>query len=134
VWGRELPGGFDSRPPPLLKEASDQPLREGAGVGRPRKGLDRSSGDRVYHTSLSVFASRGTGQVFRPPAGGPDKSSAAVLSKERREAAMVRPIGRPMARKTVTLEDLREEFLAHCEARNLSGKTLVWYDDRTRRL
>jgi hypothetical protein len=26
---------------------------------------------------------------------------------------MVRPIGRPMARKTVTLEDLREEFLAH---------------------
>ena len=41
---------------------------------------------------------------------------------------MVRPIGRPMARKTVTLEDLREEFLAHCEARNLSGKTLEWYD------
>jgi hypothetical protein len=63
-----------------------------------------------------VFASRGTGQIFRPPAGGPDKSSAAVLSKERREAAIVRPIGRPMARKTVTLEDLREEFLAHCEA------------------
>jgi len=74
-------------PPPLLKEASDQPLREEAGVGRPRKGLDRSSGDRVHHTSLSVFAPRGTGQVFRPPAGRPDKSSAVVLSKERREAA-----------------------------------------------
>lgn len=29
---------------------------------------------------------------------------------------MVRPIGRPIARRTVTLEDLREEFLAHCEA------------------
>jgi len=29
--------------------------------------------------------------------------------------------------------DLREEFLAHCEARNLSGKTVEWYDDRTRR-
>jgi hypothetical protein len=86
VGGRKLAGGFDSRPPPLLKEASDQPLREEAGVGRPRRGLDRSSGDRVYHTSLSVFASRGTGQVFRPPAGRPDKSSAAVLSKERREA------------------------------------------------
>lgn len=46
---------------------------------------------------------------------------------------MVRPIGRPMARKPITLEDLREEFLAHCEARNLSGKTVEWYDDRTRR-
>ena len=46
---------------------------------------------------------------------------------------MVRPIGRPMARKSVTLEDLREEFLAHCEARNLSGRTVEWYGDRTRR-
>ncbi len=46
---------------------------------------------------------------------------------------MVRPIGRPMARKAITLEDLREEFLAHCEARNLSGRALEWYGDRTRR-
>jgi site-specific recombinase XerD len=38
-----------------------------------------------------------------------------------------------MARHTVTLEDLREEFLAHCESRNLSGKTVEWYADRTRR-
>jgi hypothetical protein len=28
VWGRELPGGFDSRPPPLQKVVSDQPLWE----------------------------------------------------------------------------------------------------------
>jgi hypothetical protein len=46
---------------------------------------------------------------------------------------MVRPVGRPMARKPITLEDLREEFLAHCESRNLSGRTLDWYSDRTRR-
>jgi site-specific recombinase XerD len=46
---------------------------------------------------------------------------------------MVRPVGRPMARKPITLEDLREEFLAHCESRNLSIRTLDWYDDRTRR-
>jgi hypothetical protein len=26
VGGRKLAGGFDSRPPPLLKEASNQPL------------------------------------------------------------------------------------------------------------
>jgi hypothetical protein len=38
-----------------------------------------------------------------------------------------------MAKKPITLEDLREEFLAHCESRNLSGKTVEWYDDRTRR-
>jgi Phage integrase, N-terminal SAM-like domain len=46
---------------------------------------------------------------------------------------MVRPLGRPLARRDGTLEDLREEFLAHCEARNLSGRTLQWYADRTRR-
>lgn len=44
---------------------------------------------------------------------------------------MVRRVGQPMARKPITLGDLREEFLAHCEARNLSGKTVEWYDDRT---
>jgi hypothetical protein len=31
---------------------------------------------------------------------------------------MVRPMGRPIAKKAITLEDLREESLAHCEARN----------------
>jgi integrase/recombinase XerD len=46
---------------------------------------------------------------------------------------MVRPVGRPLARKPITLEDLREDFLAHCESRNLSGRTVQWYDDRTRR-
>jgi hypothetical protein len=29
---------------------------------------------------------------------------------------MVGPLGRPLAGKAVTLEDLREDFLAHCEA------------------
>jgi hypothetical protein len=43
---------------------------------------------------------------------------------------MVRPAGRQLARRADTLEDLREEFLAHCEARNLSGRTLEWYADR----
>jgi hypothetical protein len=69
VWGRELPGGFDSRPPPLLKEVSDQPLRVEAGERRPRKGA-RSDlrRPRLLHKSFN-FASCGTGQVFRPPAG-----------------------------------------------------------------
>jgi hypothetical protein len=38
----------------------------------------------------------------------------------------VRPMGRPIAKKATTLEDLREESLAHCEARNLSGRTIEW--------
>jgi hypothetical protein len=37
---------------------------------------------------------------------------------------MVRPMGRPIAKKAIMLEDLREESLARCEARNLSGRTL----------
>src|SRR6266545_6587909 len=47
VWGRKLPGGFDSRPPPLQKVASDQTFyvvkppappssRRRRGDGRPR--------------------------------------------------------------------------------------------------
>jgi hypothetical protein len=39
---------------------------------------------------------------------------------------MVRPIGRPIAKKAIALEDLREESRAHCEARNLSGRTIEW--------
>ncbi len=46
---------------------------------------------------------------------------------------MVRPLGRPLARRDVTLDDLSEEFLAHCEARNLSARTLEGYADRARR-
>jgi hypothetical protein len=41
---------------------------------------------------------------------------------------MVRPLGRPLARKAVTLEELREDYLAHSEARTLSERTLEWYD------
>jgi hypothetical protein len=40
VWGRELPGGFDSRPPPLLKVASDQRLCAEPDVRWPREALD----------------------------------------------------------------------------------------------
>jgi hypothetical protein len=46
---------------------------------------------------------------------------------------MARPAGRPIAVRAVTIHDLREEFLARCTAKNLSGWTLEWYEDRTRR-
>jgi hypothetical protein len=42
-----------------------------------------------------VFASRDTGRVFQRPAGRPDKSSAALLSKERREMASSDPLNDP---------------------------------------
>ena len=46
---------------------------------------------------------------------------------------MVRPIGRPLARRPPSVEDLCGEFLIHSEARNLSGRTLEWYEDRAHR-
>jgi hypothetical protein len=58
--------------PPLLKRPLTSRFGNRRGVGGRGKGLDRSSGDRVYRTSLSVFASRDTGRVFRPPSGRPD--------------------------------------------------------------
>ena len=46
---------------------------------------------------------------------------------------MVSPLGRPLARRTVTQHNLREEFLAHFEAPKLRFRDLEWYADRTRR-
>jgi hypothetical protein len=85
VGGRKLAGGFDSRPPPLLEVRSDQ-RRSGAGrEGRAGEG-PRSEPERPRPPhKFSVLPPPGAGQVFRRPAGGPDKSSAAVLSKERRK-------------------------------------------------
>jgi hypothetical protein len=44
---------------------------------------------------------------------------------------MVRPVGHPLRRRAITIHELREEFLARCEARNLSDRTIQWYEDRT---
>jgi hypothetical protein len=60
--------------------------------GRPRGRPDPGPNDRLHHTSLSVFPPPGAGQVFRPTAGGPDKSSAAVLSNERWERHGLLPL------------------------------------------
>jgi hypothetical protein len=65
--------------------ASDQGLCAESGEKWLREGLAWSPKYRVCHTSLSVFPPPGTGQVFRPHVGRPDKSSAAVLSEERRK-------------------------------------------------
>jgi hypothetical protein len=39
---------------------------------------------------------------------------------------MVRPVGHPLRRRAVTIYDLREEFLARCQARNLNERTIQW--------
>jgi len=81
VGGRKPAGGFDSRPPPLPKSASQQ-RRSGAGreaaAGKARPGPQRP---RPPHKSFGVSFAR-PGQVFRPTAGGPDKSSAPPLEGE----------------------------------------------------
>ena len=44
-------------------------------------------------------------------------------------------MARPRTTRTteVTIADLRDEFLDRCRAKNLSVRTLEWYEDRTRR-
>jgi hypothetical protein len=88
--------------PPPLKGPSDQRRSVEPGGRRPREGLDPRPNERVHHTSLSVFAPPAAGQVFRPLAGAPDKSSA-PSSRRRGGSGMVRPVGQPMARKPITL-------------------------------
>lgn len=47
---------------------------------------------------------------------------------------MARPAGRPIAIREPSIYDLREEFLARCRAKNLSDRTIEWYEDRTLQL
>jgi integrase/recombinase XerD len=46
---------------------------------------------------------------------------------------MARPAGRPIGTRQATIADLRDEFLDRCRAKNLSTRTIGWYEDRTRR-
>jgi hypothetical protein len=47
---------------------------------------------------------------------------------------VARPAGRSRAARDVSVNDLREEFLARCRAKNLSDRTIEWYEDRTHQL
>jgi integrase/recombinase XerD len=46
---------------------------------------------------------------------------------------MARPGRRPIGLAPATVDDLREEFLASCRAKNLAERTVEWYGDKTRR-
>lgn len=46
---------------------------------------------------------------------------------------MARPARRPIAVAPATVDDLREEFLASCRAKNLSERTVEWYEEKSRR-
>jgi hypothetical protein len=92
VGGRKPAGRFDSRPPPLLKRPSDQ-RRSGAGreaaAGKaPIRARTTASTTQVFRCSLGAAPDKSS---HRPPE---DRTSLQPpSSKERREAAMVRPIG-----------------------------------------
>jgi integrase/recombinase XerD len=45
---------------------------------------------------------------------------------------MVRPAVHPLRVREETLHDLRDEFLLRCQAKNLSARTIQWYEERTR--
>ena len=111
VGGRKPAGGFDSRPPPLLKWHFDQRRSAERGERRSREGPDPSPKDRVHHTSLSVFPpprrrtslpthSRKTGQVFgrRPFEGEVGAAWPAPLGNRWRDLPscwLLRPTPRP---------------------------------------
>lgn len=44
---------------------------------------------------------------------------------------MARPVGNVYAPHETTIEDLRQEFLARCRAKNLAVRTIEWYDRHT---
>ena len=45
---------------------------------------------------------------------------------------MVRLAVHPLRVREETLQDLRDEFLLRCQAKNLSARTIEWYEERTR--
>jgi integrase/recombinase XerD len=42
-------------------------------------------------------------------------------------------VRRPIAVAPATVDDLREEFLASCRAKNLADRTVEWYEEKSRR-
>lgn len=45
---------------------------------------------------------------------------------------MARPAVHPLRVREETIQDLRDEFLLRCQAKNLSARTIQWYEERTR--
>jgi hypothetical protein len=88
--------------------------------GGRAEGPDPGPNDRLHQTSLRCFLLPAPGKSFdRPPE---DRTSLRPPSSPRRgESGMVRPAGRPMAKRLITLKDLREEFLAHRGSRTTLG-------------
>jgi hypothetical protein len=77
-----------------------------------------------------VFRPAGSEHVFRSPAAGRVFGRRPLEGEE--EAAWSAP-SNDRWRGSPSRWRICEEFLAHCEARNLRGKTVEWYDGRTRR-
>ena len=103
VGGRKPAGGFDSRPPPHLKEACDQPLGEEAVTDREREVLgliaegmsNKAIAARVYATERTVEAH--VTQIFQKLGlpESPDQHRR-VLAVPSRSCAHSRGIGVPL--------------------------------------
>ena len=96
--------------------APDKCLRRCFGVNRTSVAFSRGT-DR---TSLPIDPARTT-FLLRAP------------NPEEEEEEMARPARRPIAVAPATVDDLREEFLASCRAKNLSERTVEWYEEKIRR-
>src|SRR6266511_3772172 len=85
--------------PPLPKASSDQRRSAELGERRPRQTPNPSPYDRVHHTRLSVFASPGAGQVFRPHRRRTVQVFGRRPLEGEKETAWSAPVVRPTARK-----------------------------------
>jgi len=93
----------------------------------------RVSGDRKtdsHRTSVCVSPLSLTAPVF---CSTPDRTSLPTSCPNPEEERMARPARRPIAVAPSTVDDLREEFLASCRAKNLSDRTVEWYEEKSRR-
>ena len=130
VEGRKTFGGFDSRPPPQSNRASDLGLWWRAALRNETAIGARNRKDRSDRTSVSKFL--GSAEISPHKCfGSPRRTGLRPPSSETGGENMARPRSTRMA--DATIADLREEFLDRCRAKNLSVRTLEWYEDRTQR-
>src|SRR6266508_2546320 len=96
------------------------------------RALGWSHRDRVYHTSLSAFSSPGTGQSADRPSE--DRTSLQSPSSRKRGGSGNGPTPwKTHGEESHHAGGSPRGLLTHCEARNLSERSLEWYGDRTRR-
>jgi len=123
VGGRKLAGGFDPRPPPLVKAPSDQrrsaePGRSGRGKG-PIRAPPTASATQVFRCCLRPAPDKSSD---RPPE---ERTSFRTPSLEGQEEAAWSARWTTNGEEAHHVGGFARGVLAHCEAWNLSGRSVA---------